>query len=60
MEVGLIKLIKLRCIAVLMTPWLGSAVGFFIVGVTHIQMALIGDVNRKTFVLVATFCYPGG
>lgn len=34
--------------------------GVLVVGVTHIQMALIGDVNRKTFVLVATFCYPGG
>lgn len=28
--------------------------------ITHIQMALIGDVNRKTFVFVATLCHPGG
>lgn len=28
--------------------------------VTHIQMALIGDVHRKASVLVAAFCYPRG
>lgn len=28
--------------------------------ITHIQMALIGDVNRKTFFFVATLCYPCG